>query len=125
MKVKIQELLAGNSVWGELLEDKINGAVAFKVMEILRESEYKLKTFNESREKLIKDNGGVVDEKAEDENKRIKFPTKKDEEKVEQEFKELLESEVELHCRSLSIDDLDKLSIKPFKLGMIMWAVEK
>lgn len=121
MKAKINDLLATNELWGELLAGKINGAVGLKVAEIVQEMGYKLKTFTEQREKLITDAGGVWDK----EGKNLKFKDKKEEERVNTEFEEMVNSEVELYCRQLSRADLEKINIEPAKILAILWAIEK
>ncbi len=121
MKVKIIELLNTDELWGALLKQKMNGAVSLKIAEIIREMGYKLKTFHETREKLVIDNNGVLNE----EMNKYEFENSEDEEKVNKEFQELVNSEVELYCRQLSQSDLSKIDIEPENTLKILWAIEK
>jgi len=121
MKAKISELLNTNEMWGELLAGKINGAVGLKVAEIVREIGYKLETFEKRRAKLIEDAGGKFNE----ETKELEFKDEAEETRVKEEFQEMVDSEVDLHCRQLTETDLEKINIEPGKILGILWAIEK
>lgn len=121
MKIKITDLITSNAVLNELFSQKMNGAVAFKVSEIIQEMEYRLKTFEEVRTKLVTDNGGVYDEG----KKKYNFENDETEEKVNKEFEELIQQEVEIHARPLTLTDLDKIpEAQPLQMRVLRWAIE-
>lgn len=122
MNVKIINLLEGHKTLTDLFNRKqANGVIAFKVSEIIKESEIKLANFNEVRDKLLKDNGGVYDEGS----SSYKFENLEQEQNVQKEFTELLNNEVELKATPLTMLDLEKIdSISPKEMLTISWAVK-
>ena len=122
MKIKLLTLLNSNSIMSELHEQKMNGAVAFKLSQIIDEMEHRFKLYNETRTKIIKDNNGVLDK---EENKYV-FETKEIEDNADKEHDELLQQEVEINCRPLTASDLEKIpDLEPKKLRIISWAIDK
>ena len=122
MKAKIVDLLNSNPILNNLFSQKLNGAVAFKLSQIIQESSYKLKNFESVREKLITDNNGVWNE----EESKYKFENPEDEAKVSKEFDELIMDEVEVPARFLTLDDLEKIpEVSPEEMRILSWAVEK
>ena len=61
MKVQLKDLLMSSQILNEFVGQKMNGVLGFKLFEILREVEPKLKTLEEARIKLLNDNGGKLD----------------------------------------------------------------
>lgn len=122
MNVKIINLLDGHKTLTDLFNRKqANGVIAFKVSELIKESEIKLASFNEVRDRLIKDNGGIFDE----ESSSYKFENSEIEKNVQKEFTELLNNEVEIKAAPLTFLDLEKIdSISPKEMLTISWAVK-
>lgn len=127
MRAAIKELLTGRMVLGKWLGYKnLGGAITLKLFDLAKETDYKLLTFEESKKKLLEDHNATLNE----EEGRYTFANQETEDKANADYAELLNSEVELKCRPLTMNDLDKIAEKVEIDGLtdipaIRWAIEE
>ena len=120
MKVELYKVMSSYGAFNSLFQEKMKGALAFKVLGILKESENHIKKYEETRVKILKDNGISVDENG----KAEKIEDKELEAELNKEVTNIANSEIDFHARPLTLDDLDKLDLSPEQVMLIEWAID-
>lgn len=120
MKIKLKNILDGLDALGTIYNQKLSGVVAHRLSKAIANVKDEIDTFNEVRDKLLKEYGSINEENPgqytfETEEQRIKF---------EEEMGELLEKEVELNVPVLSEKDIEQIQISAAELATISWIIK-
>lgn len=119
MKIELFKVLNSYGVLNSLFKEKLRGSLAFKILGLLKEVENEIRKYEEVRSKILTDNDIKPDAdgnfKIEDEELRNKLNA---------ELTEISNSEVEIHARAITLEELDKIDISPEELLRIEWAIE-
>ena len=114
IKVSLNDIVNSMSVFNKIMQQPVNGSLAFKIARLARELNKEIETFNQEKDKLL-DKYGEKNEQGElltDENNNIKIPPENMTE-INNEFNSLLNTIVEINCDKISIDQLDNFTITP------------
>lgn len=120
MKIKLKNILDGLDALGLIYNQKLPGVVAHRLSKTITVVKDEIDTFNEVRDKLLKEHGTVSEENPdqylfENEEQRLKF---------EEEMSELLEKEIEINVPVLSEQDIEHIQISAAELATISWIIK-
>lgn len=120
MKLKIKDLLIAKESLFTLGRINIPAKAAYIVARNSRKINVELDSFEEARKKLIETYEGKPQEDG-----NVEFPSKEIEMKANEEFQELVNTEVEVEIRKLAEGDLGNSLIPPASLTGIWWMLEE
>lgn len=115
MDIKLFKVIGAYQVISDLYMQKLNGALAFKVLELMKELERHMENFNASRNKILKDNGVEPNTKIEDKELL---------EKLNLELNTVSNVDVKVNVRKLTMNDLEKVEISAQNLVHIDWLID-
>lgn len=114
IKVVLNDIVMATDTLNKIMQQSFKGSLAFKIARLARELGKEMQTFNTEKQKLIekyakRNNDGefLVDDKG-----NIIFPNDKIDE-INEEFKALLETELEINADKLPIEAIDSFEITP------------
>lgn len=114
IKVSLNDIINSVETFQVIMQQSFKGSLAFKIARLARELNKEMETFNEQRRKILdsyslKDANGNVET---DENGNIKIIPEKIPE-FNNEFGNLLSTEVEINADKLPMDKIDDFDITP------------
>jgi len=107
MKIKLSQIVNSVESLNKIVEIKLPVKVAYKVNRLINKINPELKTYNESRETLVKEYG----DEQEDGSWKVVDPVKLNEFAIK--LTELLEVEIEVEFEKIKIEDLGEALIEP------------
>ena len=126
IKINLSDVVNSIPVFNDIMKQTLTGSAAFRVARLARELDNEMKTFNESRRTLV-EKYAVRDDNGElkaDENGNIQIIPEKVNE-CNEEFNNLLNSEIEINANKLPNDILNEIKINPQQMMDIMMFVEE
>lgn len=126
ISVKLLDIIDASPILRKLAESTFSGAVAFKIVRLIKACEAELQTFEESRHKIIKKYG------EKDENGELKIFDNQ-QIRVKEEYREicatslneLLNTEIELNANKIPVESLEQIDITPNELIKIEAFIEE
>ena len=119
IQVSLAELVNSQSALQSLAGQVMPAPVAFKLSKIIKAVNSELKTCDETRLKLC-EQYGTLNEKT----NQFEFPSKTKRESLENEYAELVKTEVTIQGERLSLDRLSNLSISAGDILALSWLIE-
>lgn len=114
IKVNLNDIVSSVDTFQTIMGQSFKGSLAFKIARLARELNKEMETFNEQRRKILNEYC-VKDENGElkpDENGNVQIiPDKINE--FNNEFSNLLATEVEINADKLPMDSMDSFDITP------------
>ena len=114
IKVSLNDIVSSVDTFQTIMGQSFKGSLAFKIARLARELNKEMETFNEQRRKILNEYC-VKDENGElkpDENGNVQIiPDKINE--FNNEFSNLLATEVEINADKLPMDSMDSFDITP------------
>ena len=114
IKLTLNDIINATETFNTIMGQSFKGALAFKIARLARELNKEMETFNEQRRKII-DEYGIKDEDGNlkpDENGNVQIIPDKISE-FNEEFSNLLNTEVEINADKLPMDKIDDFDITP------------
>jgi hypothetical protein len=122
ISVSLKTLLESVSGLRRIANLKLPVAVSFKIGKTMKTIDNELNSYNEVKNKRIKELGEVG--KDENGDPTSNYTVKKENmETWEKENKELIEREVELEVYKLSLSDLGEEKLEPFVFSQLDWLI--
>lgn len=114
IRVSLNNILNSTETFSQIMQQSFKGSIAFKVARLARELNKEMETFNTERQKLLeqyceKDENGEL-KVLENGNVQV-IPEKLQE--FNQEFTNLLETEVEINADKLPMSCMDEFEVSP------------
>lgn len=114
IRVSLNNILNSTETFSQIMQQSFKGSIAFKVARLARELNKEMETFNAERQKLLeryceKDENGEL-KVLENGNVQV-IPEKLQE--FNQEFTNLLETEVEINADKLPMSCMDEFEVSP------------
>lgn len=114
IRVSLNNILNSTETFSQIMQQSFKGSIAFKVARLARELNKEMETFNAERQKLLeqyceKDENGEL-KVLENGNVQV-IPEKLQE--FNQEFTNLLETDVEINADKLPISCMDEFEVSP------------
>ena len=114
IRVSLNDILNSTETFSQIMQQSFKGSIAFKVARLARELNKEMETFNAERQKLLeqyceKDENGEL-KVLENGNVQV-IPEKLQE--FNQEFTNLLETEVEINADKLPMSCMDEFEVSP------------
>ena len=124
--VEIREILNSAEIMQRLSKRPFKGKIAFQIARILRYIDEELKSFNETRSKLIKIYGERNDagELIIDENNNYKIQPDKIA-KLNQEIEELLNTSIQINADKINISDIENEDFTPADILLLEPFIEE
>lgn len=114
IRVSLNNILNSTETFSQIMQQSFKGSIAFKVARLARELNKEMETFNTERQKLLeryceKDKNGEL-KVLENGNVQV-IPEKLQE--FNQEFTNLLETDVEINADKLPMSCMDEFEVSP------------
>ncbi len=114
IRVSLNNILNSTETFSQIMQQSFKGSIAFKVARLARELNKEMETFNAERQKLLeryceKDENGEL-KVLENGNVQV-IPEKLQE--FNQEFTNLLETDVEINADKLPMSCMDEFEVSP------------
>ena len=114
IKVSLNDIVNSVETFQTIIQQPFNGSLAFKIARLARELNKEMDTFNEQRRKIIDqycvkdENGNLVS----DDNGNVQIIPEKIQD-FNNDFTNLLNTEVEINADKLPMDKIDSFEISP------------
>jgi len=114
IKVSLNNILNATETFQAIMQQSVKGSLAFKIARLARELNKEMETFNTERQKIlseycIKDEDGNFKI---DENNNLQIIPEKIKD-FNDEFNNLLNTEVEINADKIPVDGIDNFNITP------------
>lgn len=112
MKLTIEQLLRTEAPMGEILNQKLSAVTAYRLGSLINEVQLSLAPFHLAKQKLFESLGVKTSDN------QYEIP-KENLEAFTKEMKPLLEEEVELKYKPISVLDLGEITISPIQMAVL------
>lgn len=126
IKVTLNDIFNATETFQMIMSQSLNGSLAFKIARLARELNKEMETFNEQRRKIldtycVKDENGEIKQA---ENGTVQIIPEKISD-FNEEFNNLLKTEVEINAAKIPIDAIDNFNITPQQILTIEMFIDE
>lgn len=120
MKIKVGQLVNSAQALSRLVQQPMKAQYSFPLSRLAKQIEPELKTYDETRMKLLQENGTLSED-----GKSYFFVDNKKSDEFADELQAVLDSEVELEFKTIALDKLDRIEISAADLTVLDWLVKE
>ena len=126
IEVTVRDIIEGSEQMRQLMDVPLKSSVAYKVARLAREMERELKTFDETRTRLIHKYGkkDENDELIIDDNGQYTIEPDKIQD-FNNEINEVFNTKVELNATAIKLSELDDCKLSPKRMVQLMPFIEE